>query len=162
MQRLEFALPLDLRARLWARQVGPDGIGDQHQAVLATPVADGVQASQRADGLFVNSGPSLLVGARRAIVWQRRDDFHVVPREKLGQISVRARFEDGQVTAVDDVAPACPELRDEPTKMRVQLGRAASDVDGRDLEAIDRFEAKLHRLASHDLGAVRACVDVTV
>ena len=93
---------------------------------------------------------------------QRADDFDLVIGEERRQILLRRQLQDRQVAAIDHVPAAGAALRHEPAEVRVQLGRAARDVHGRNRRLLQRVETQRHRLARHDLAAIRAGVDVTV
>jgi hypothetical protein len=85
-----------------------------------------------------------------------------VPGEELRQVLEPRGEEDGQVTPVDDLSAQRAGLLDQPAEVWVQLRRAAGDVHGGDVGHRQCVEAELHRLAGHDLGAVRPGVHVAV
>ena len=93
---------------------------------------------------------------------QRADDFDLIIGEERGQILLRCQLEDRQVASIHHVAAAGAALCHEPAEVGVQLGRPARDVDGWNRRLLQRFETQHHRLAGHDLAAIRAGVDVTV
>ena len=63
----------------------------------------------------------LRVGVELPVVGQRADHLDAVFGEELREVGVGREVEDGQVAAVDDVAPERRALRDQPPEVRVQL-----------------------------------------
>ena len=93
---------------------------------------------------------------------QRADDLDPVLGEERRQVGLRRQAEHGEVAAVEHVTAEPRAPFDEPAEMRVELRRAAGDVDRRDGRPPQHFDALRHRLAGHDLPPVGTRVDVAV
>ena len=93
---------------------------------------------------------------------QRRDDFDAVAREEVRQVGLARDGQHREVAPVHHVTAEPPRALDQPTEVRIQLRRAAGDVDRRDLASRERVETQRHRLARHHLAPIRSRIDVAV
>ena len=135
----------------------------QAQARVALAVADGIEALQRLDRLLERAVAALQVGIALAVVRQRADDLDAALREPAGQVAARAGEQNREIAAVDDALAARHAFVHQVAEVRVELGRAAGDVDRGRRGAVERGEAQVDRLAAHHLGgAVGPGVDVAM
>jgi len=71
-------------------------------------------------------------------------------------------LEDGEVAPVDDVSAERAGTRDEAAELRMQLGRAAGDVERLGARTLEKHEHVLHDGRRHHLGALRPGIDVAM
>src|SRR5258708_2040060 len=71
-------------------------------------------------------------------------------------------FEDREIASVDYVRAQRAAALDELPEMRIQLGRAAGDVERADARSLEVAQHRVHRLPVHLLGARGTRVDVAV
>ena len=152
--------------RLVAGEERPDRVRDERQrpARIAPAVARGVEPPQRLDRLLERAVAALRVGAalRGSAAASRRSR-----RPRSASHSGRSRSAGASRTVrlqrSMTCLPALHRLVDEVPEVRVQLRRAAGEVDGVRAGAVERREAGVDRLAVHHLvGAVGPGVDVAV
>ena len=84
--------------------------------------------------------------------------------EKLRQSLITRLEQDGEVTAVDDVARGTERfyLIDEIAEIRIHFRRATGEIDCRNLSAHQPIDDPINRLAGHDFLALRTSVHVTM
>jgi hypothetical protein len=96
------------------------------------------------------------------IAGHRRGDFNLLASEKFRQILLTGNVEDGQIAAVDDVDTKRSCAPYQRAKVRVELGRAAGDVERRNAAAFEHVQHMLDHFAAHLLGPMRAGIDVAM
>ncbi len=164
MARSEFFSKLRFDGLLLGREKGSDRITDeiQRQSTAGPSIAELVEEAKRLDRFLENALAPLRIGLAGAVIGQRRDDFHTMPGEELCQVRLRGEEQDRQITAVHHVATQCPALFDQPAEVGVELWCPARDIDRRNIGLSERADTLLRRFAGHALGAIRACIDVTM
>jgi hypothetical protein len=121
-----------------------------------------VELLQREDRRVEHLVATLPVDVLLRVAGQRRDDLDALVREKIGQILEARLVEDRQIAAVDHADARAARAADEMPEMRVQLRRAAGDVDGAHPRCRQHGENLVDRLPGHHLAAVGTRIDVAV
>ena len=127
------------------------------------PVAERVQTAKRLDALVEHAAAALLLDVLGGVAREARDDLDVVHREEIGEILHSRLEEHRQVTAVDHVTAELLRFDHQAPEVRVQLRRAAGQVDGRDARTrTEQVEDAGRDGLAHDLGPRRTGLDVAV
>jgi len=134
----------------------------QHQRGIAAAVTQGVEPSQAGDAGVEHTLAALRLDLVAQVAGQRGDDLDARGGQEFGQILLAGFSEDGEIAAIDDAHPqgACP--GHEVAKVRVQLGRAAGEVQGLDAAARQHCKDGFDGVAVHALGAVRPRRDMAM
>src|ERR1700730_13337078 len=160
----EHALVVVLERLLRRRQRRPLGTVDdvEHEPRLGAPVAEPVEGFQAEDGCFVHALAALAIDVVFEIAGKGSDNLDLLAGEKLRKILLAGDFENSEIAAIHHAHAHGAGGGHQSAKVRVELGRAAGDIEGG--QALSRKESK-HRvdyLARHFLAAVRAGVDMAV
>src|SRR5712692_5114422 len=134
----------------------------QRETAARGAVAERVEAFQRLDALLVDAFAALPVDQLLGIARQRRGYLDALRGEELGESFLPGLLHDGEVAAVDDVRALLARAQHEIAKMGIQLRRAAGDVEYFYSGDLEKDQHIGDRLARHQLGALRAGVDVAV
>jgi hypothetical protein len=82
--------------------------------------------------------------------------------KKVGQVLLIRLGKDGEVAAVDHLHIQTPGRLDQPAETRMQLRRAAGQVERGQVARFQHARDELDGCVVHRFGTVRACVDVAV
>ena len=115
-----------------------------------------------ADRFFEHALAALAVDIVLEIAGHRSDDFDLLPRQERGKVLVSGLFQDSEVAAVHDVDAERAGARHQPPEVRIDLRRAAGDIEARDLLPFKECQRDIDNVRRHLLGAVRARVDMAV
>src|SRR5262249_18950138 len=96
------------------------------------------------------------------IAGKRSDDFDLLASEKFGKVLLPSHFEHREIAAIHHAHAHGARRAYQPAKVRVELRRAAGDVEGRQALSRKEGEPRVDPLARHFLAAVRAGIDVAV
>src|SRR5207249_7494369 len=88
----------------------------QDQAAPLHSIPQSVQELQGADRLFKNSVPALGVGLGRTKIGERGNYLGPMVDQKLGQIALRGKQENAQVTPIHHVTAEASRLFDQPAE----------------------------------------------
>ena len=150
----EHALVVGLERFLRRRQRRPLRIVDEveHEPRLVATIAERVEplagrGSRRRTRPCRAGGRHCPRGSRAS---RRRS--RPAAGEKGGQVLLARHLQDGQVAAVDHPHAHVARRADQSPEMRIELGRAAGDVEGRDAPPREEGEHHVDRLARHFLG----------
>ena len=96
------------------------------------------------------------------IAWHRGDDFDFVRSKEIREVFLTRLLQNSEVAAVHhfDAELAC--LNHKVVKMRVELRRAASDVEGGDAAAFEKIQHDADDVSSHFFGTRRPGIDVAM
>ena len=164
LARGELALVIGFELRLRRRQCRSLRVVHEVEREPAPghAVAERVQRAQRGDAALVDAGTALAIDELTRIAGQRRDDLHPLGGEELRESFLSGLLEDGEVAPVDDVSAERAGTRDEAAELRMQLGRAAGDVERLGARILEKHEHVLHDGRRHHLGALRSGIDVAM
>ena len=107
--------------------------------------------------LFTKVAREISVAAR-----QGGGDLNPASGQEGIQVLMAGLGEDGQIAAVDDVDTKRSCAPYQRAKVRVELGRAAGDVERRNAAAFEHVQHMLDHFAAHLLGPMRAGIDVAM
>ena len=160
----EHALVVVLERLLRRRQRRPLGIVDdvEHEPRLGAPVAEPVEGFQAADGRFEHALAALAIDVVFEIAGKGSDDLDPLAGEKLREILLAGDFENGEIAAIHHAHTHGTGGGHQSAKVRVELRRAAGDVESWQALSRKESEHRVDHLARHFLAAVRAGVDVAV
>ena len=127
-----FELGLSGRQRRSLRVV--DQIEDQIRSRDA--IAERVEALECADRGVEDAFAALPVDIVFEIAGHRRGDLDLLTSEKFREILLTGDVEDGQIAAIDDVDAKRSCAPYQRAKVRVELGRAAGDVERRECRGV--------------------------
>ena len=143
---------------------GTPRIEDEIQAeigVLAA-VTQGVQSQQSFDARAEDPLAALAVDVLVEIARQRCNDGDPASREELGEVLVAGLEEDGEIAPVDDPDAVFHRGVDQPSKVRVQLRRAAGEIEFPGPGSVHECDDLSCRQGVHLLRAFRTRVHVAV
>ncbi len=83
-------------------------------------------------------------------------------RQEVRQIRMTRHLQNRQVATIDHVRAVGASALDEPAELRVQLGRAAGDVELGNAPELEHAKAGVDDVGWHDLRAVRSRIHVAV
>ena len=108
--------------------------------------------------------PALLVHSLSGVAGQGGHHADTLGRQELGQVLLTRLEEDGEVAAVQDRAAKRGCALDQEAELRVELGRAPSEVDRPDRGGgLQHAQGLLRRSPGHDLSrAQRGALHVAV
>src|SRR5262249_6341270 len=90
------------------------------------------------------------------------DDLDPLAREKFREILLSRHVQDGQVAAVHHANAHLARGAYQATEVRIELGRAAGDVEGRNAPPLEESEHHVAYPAGRFLAAMRVGVEVAV
>ena len=121
-----------LKGLLRRRQAWSLGVVDQvkQQPRTLDAIAQGIELAQAGDAGLEYAVAALLVDPLARVTGQRSADLDALSGQKCGQIVLARLAENAQVAAVDDADAGAACVADQLAKTRVQLRRAAGEVQG--------------------------------
>jgi len=132
------------------------------EAAAGLPISQTVQNAERADAFFKRPVASLSVDVFFRVTREGGDDFDAAPPKKIRQVFLAGLEDDGQVAAIHDVPFHADARLDEIVEVRIQLRRAACDVDGGDRGSFQELQNSVDGLARHHFFSSRSRFDVAV
>ena len=133
----------------------------EHQRRIAR-IAERVERLQRRDALVEHAVAALPVDVGQRVAGQRRDDLDLLVAQEFRQTFLPRLEQDRQVAAIDHAYVERARGCHEPSEVRVQFRGAAGQVERGHRASFEHVDHEVDRVAIHDLGAVRAGVDVAV
>ena len=82
--------------------------------------------------------------------------------QEFGQVFLPRLLQDGEVASIHHLDAAPARAGHQAAEIRIELGRAAGDVERRDAPARDKIEHDIGDLGRHFFGAVRPGIDVAM
>ena len=165
MLTLKPLLPLGLERRLAPRKERPRRVAHEreHTPRITRAVADLVEPLQGANRPLVRAIAALSVRVSGAPVGQGAHDLDAAIGEVGGEVFVAGQEQHREVAPVDDVFAPVEARVDQAPEVRVQLRRAAREVHGVRLGAVERRQTGVHGVGVHLLtGPVRPRVDMAM
>src|SRR5262249_19483582 len=129
---------------------------------FGAPIAQPVEGFQAADGRVEHAFAALAVDILFQIAGKRSDDLDPLASKKLGEVLLAGHFEHREIAAIHHARAHGARRAYQPAKVRVELRRAAGDVEGGQAFFRKEGEHRVDHLARHFLAAVRAGIDVAV
>ena len=134
----------------------------EREAGTLPAIAQRIQLLKPGDAAVEHALAALPVHTLQRVAGQGCDDLDAVGRQKIGQIVLPRFGEDRQVAAVDDLHAQRPRALHQPPEVRVQLGRAAGQIQGCDAPLVQHLQHQIDRFAVHRFAAVRPGTDMAM
>ena len=160
----QLTLVVGLQPGLWWWQHGALWVVDEveHQPGGRVTVAQRIERLQALDAALKHAVTTLPVHIGGRITGQRRDHIHPLVGQKLRQVGLAGLGQDGEVAAVNHRHAQRPGGHHQAAEMRVELRRAAGQIQRLDAARLQHLQHQVDRAAVHLLSAVGAGVDMAV
>src|SRR5256885_9316136 len=134
----------------------------EREARALRSVPERVETLERTNTRLVHAFAALPVDQLFGVAGKRGDYLDAPGGKELCEILLAGLFENGEIAAVDHVRAQRASTVNVLPAMRIELGRAAGDVERADARSLEVAQHGVHRLPVHLLGARGASVDVAV
>ena len=114
------------------------------------------------NGFLVDAVAALRRDILFRVAGQTGKNFHLMFGQELGQVFLAGLKQDGQITAVQHMPAVLAVLLNQKAEGRIQLGRAAGQINRSGLGRTDEFEGQCGCLWGHDFGPFRTGIHMTV
>src|SRR5450631_3658134 len=159
----QYALVIRFERGLRWRQRRPLRIVDEVKRKLRIAAeTERVELLQSADRTVEHALAALAFHIVLQIAGHRGHHLDAVRRQKFGEIFLAWLLQDGEVATVHYLDAELARRRHQTAKIRIELGRAAGDVERCNALALDEVEHQVGDLRRHFLGPVRPGIDVAV
>ena len=130
---------------LFGRQERANRIVDQVQGEPAVrpAIAESVQQTECHHRFLKNAVASLCIGLAGTVRRKGGDNFDLVVSQEFREIRLGRKQQHGQITAIHHMSAKPAGLFDEPAKMRIELRRAACDINCGNVRLGQRLDALL-------------------